>query len=166
MGQASLAVLNKIGISMHWQDAWDSQFSYTKVFNLKRFFLKFFKFFFEDAFFINQLMLKNNNNFLLCIENNFNYTAVANKPKKFRVTMRFFKKIFLGKIWILNKKNYFIISVYVYVPLLKLNSKITLKNKKLNDWLLLAQNFETSSYIIQKFFNKSFFYTNQRLLSI
>jgi len=67
MGQASLAVLNKVGNSMYWQDAWDSKFSYTKLFNFKRFFLKFFKFFFEDIFHLetNILKLRNKNKYFL-----------------------------------------------------------------------------------------------------
>lgn len=116
MGQASLPVLNKVGYSMYWQDSWASSFSYTKLFNLKKFFLKFFKFFFEDFFHLSLYQLNRCQKDFFISEQFTFWTGFYRHPTLFIATEGIYKKIFLGKLWFLVNKNITVVAIYIYIP--------------------------------------------------
>ncbi len=130
MGQSSLPISNKLGVSMRWDSCYDNLINFKKQLLLDIFLKKFFDFVFEDKlifFFFNNFFKKN-------LKFNFFLNIFKFKNKKI-VT-------YLSKLWILKYQRWFIVSFYLYVPKVFLKKNLNFKKIKINNnFSLLKFNF-------------------------
>lgn len=118
MGQSSLPIGNKLGVSMRWDASYDNLINFKKQFLFDVFLKKFFDYIFEDKliFFFFKFFFKKNLNFFF-FSNFF-------KLKKKRVIS------YLSKIWVLKYQGWYVVSFYLYVPKVFLKKNLSLKQLK------------------------------------
>ena len=130
MGQSSLPILNKVGVSMRWDSSFDNLLNFKKTVLSDIFLKKFFDFVFEDKFIF--IFYK----FFFFKKLKFKKFGDILKKKKKRIP------IYSSKIWFLKYQNWVIISFYLYIPKVFLKKSLKLKKFKINN------NFSFFKYIL------------------
>lgn len=120
MGQSSLPVLNKVGLSMRWDSSYDSSVNFKKYVLLDIFIKKFFDFIFDDKI----LLIFYNNFFFKKLKNSTMLNIFKIKKKKIPV--------YASKIWLLRHQKWVVVSVYLYIPKIFLKKSLKIKKIKLN----------------------------------
>lgn len=130
MGQSSLPILNKVGVSMRWDSSFDNLLNFKKAVLSDIFLKKFFDFVFEDKFVF--IFYK----FFFSKNLKFKKLGDILKKKKKRIP------IYSSKIWFLKYQSWVIISFYLYIPKVFLKKSLKLKKFKINN------NFSFLKYIL------------------
>lgn len=130
MGQSSLPILNKVGVSMRWDSSFDNLLNFKKTMLSDIFLKKFFDFVFEDKFVF--IFYK----FFFSKNARFKKFSDILKKKKKRIP------IYSSKIWFLKYQSWVIISFYLYIPKVFLKKSLKLKKFKINN------NFSFYKYIL------------------
>ncbi len=130
MGQSSLPILNKVGVSMRWDSSFDNLLNFKKTVLSDIFLKKFFDFVFEDKFVF--IFYK----FFFSKNLKFKKLGDILKKKKKRIP------IYSSKIWFLKYQSWVIISFYLYIPKVFLKKSLKLKKFKINN------NFSFLKYIL------------------
>lgn len=127
MGQSSLPVLNKVGISMRWDASFDNLINFKKTLLSDIFLKKFFDYIFEDKVI-----------FIF-------YKFFFSKFEKFKKLKDIFKKkkkrvpIYCSKVWFLKYQNWLVLSTYIYIPKVFLKKSLKIKKIKINNNYSLAK---------------------------
>ncbi len=140
MGQSSLPILNKVGVSMRWDSSFDNLLNFKKTVLSDIFLKKFFDFVFEDKFvfifykffFSKNVRFKKFNDIL--------------KKKKKRIP------IYSSKIWFLKYQSWVIISFYLYIPKVFLKKSLKLKKFKINNNFSFYKYILSNNQDLEKFF--------------
>ena len=144
MGQSSLPVLNKVGISMRWEASFDNLINFKKTLLSDIFLKKFFDYIFEDK--------------IIFIFYKFFFFKFE-KFKKLKDVLKKKKKklpIYCSKIWFLKYQQWIVVSTYIYVPKVFLKKSLKFKKIKINS------NFSLSKFLINTRTDTSnfFYYKN------
>lgn len=144
MGQSSLPVLNKVGISMRWEASFDNLINFKKTLLSDIFLKKFFDYIFEDK--IVFIFYK----FFFFKFEKFKKLKDILKKKKKRIP------IYCSKVWFLKYQQWVVISTYIYIPKVFLKKSLKFKKIKVNN------NFSLSKFLINSRLDDSnfFFYKN------
>lgn len=138
MGQSSLPILNKVGVSMRWDSSFDNLLNFKKTMLSDIFLKKFFDFVFEDKFIFIFYKL---------------FFSKNNKFKKIRDVLKKKKKripTYCSKIWFLKYQGWVVISFYLYIPKVFLKKSIKLKNFKINNNFSFLKFFINSNKNLNK----------------
>lgn len=146
MGQSSLPVLNKVGVSMRWEASFDNLINFKKNVLSDIFLKKFFDFVFEDKFIFIFYRF-----FFFKIQKFKSLKDILKKKKK-RVP------VYCSKVWFLKYQNWIIVSIYVYIP--KVFLKKSLKFKKIN----INKNFSFFKFLVNSKTNNSNFFFHKNLI--
>ena len=121
MGQSSLPILNKVGVSMRWDSSYDNLLNFKKTMLSDIFLKKFFDFVFEDKFIF--IFFK----FFFSKNNKFKKFGDILKKKKKRIPS------YCSKIWFLKYQAWVVVSFYLYIPKVFLKKSLKLKKIRINN---------------------------------
>ncbi len=140
MGQSSLPILNKVGVSMRWDSSFDNLLNFKKTVLSDIFLKKFFDFVFEDKFIF--IFYK----FFFSKNLKFKKFGDILKKKKKRIP------VYSSKIWFLKYQSWVIISFYLYIPKVFLKKSLKLKKFKINNNFSFFKHTLNNNQDLEKFF--------------